>query len=369
MLKKILLVVITLLIAFISLGVYLNSQANNKLNALLDPLQADLEKNSLTSTQEIINYLDQASCPPISSHSEGLSKHLLLDRYQQKYSTDIPNSLQKKPASDFPQLDFDGIPIFIYQDTLYLAQINYDNPEDVAKLQAISPQLANSIIACYFTNRDIPVVSNLYLKSFQEDSTQRKTTLETEIADIQNRLSKPNLTPELTTSLNSSLHARETQLQNLTLHLGYFAKPNSITLIISDKHNSHPDRFLATLVHEHMHFISYTPSHRLERFFYDGLADYFTDQALKNIDRSYEISYIEPVKIITDMLQDIPEGDFATIMLTNDQTRLEQLIDTTYGHGFYDNHRQLFLTTVDRLDNYQAAAQHIRDDIHNIRTN
>lgn len=370
MLKKLLLLIVIALIAFLSLGVYLNSQSTTKLNVLKDPLQTELNTNTLTFPTDILSFLENTSCPPISPHSSDLSKHLLLNRFESENpSSHLIKTLEKKSPEDFPQLDFSNLPIFIYQNTLYLAKINYDNPDDVATLQAISPKLANKIISCYFADKSIPTVSNFYLKSFQEDSSQRKAQLETEIADIQQRLQNPNLTPELKASFNSSLHARQTQLQNLDLHVGYFKQPDSIILILSDKHNSYPDRYLATLIHEHMHFISYTPNQRLERFFYDGLADYFTDEVLKTIGRSYAISYIEPVAIIKDMLNEISEKTFADFMFLNDQKGLETLIDQTYGQDFYQNHRQLFQATVDRLNNYQSAAEQIQDDINNASKN
>ncbi len=111
-------------------------------------------------------------------------------------------------------------------------------------------------------------------------------------------------------------------------------------------HNSNPDRYLATLIHEHVHFVSYSPNKKLDRFWFDGLADYFTREVLENVGRTYSTSYIVPVEIVTEMTKDIPEDTFKEFLFSNDQASLAKLIDSTYGSGFYEKHRQNFEDTV-----------------------
>ena len=368
MVKKLLLIVVIAIIGFIGFGVYLSSQATNKLNSLKDPLLADLNANHQSSSTDILAFLEKSSCPPISPHSnaDDLSKHLLINHLKQtEPDSRHLNLLQKRDSDQFPQLDFSNLPLFIYKDTLYFANVSLDNPDHMAILEMVSPKLAQTILSCYYTNRTIPLIPNFNLQPFDEYRVEREQQIDQRLKQVNHFLKIGDYGTYSKEYFESQRHILTTQKTNLDSHVGFFKEPISITLIYDIKHNHYPDRYLATLIHEYTHYISFvSPFIKLERFFYDGLADHFTDRALENIGRSYSISYIEPVAIINDMFQEIPEKTLMEFMFSNDQKGLEELINDTYGAGFYDQNRELFLESADKIgQDAKPAADKIRTNL------
>lgn len=329
---------------FITQTVQKQQEFKLKLEKERDSLSAELQDQTETDPSKVITFLEQTDqCPPIYPSSDSISKELIIKKLSQDQNTELLEFAKTLSDKDWPQIDFTPIPFFIYDDTFYLAKINYQNENDMKGLEKISPYLGQKILSCYFSDRNIPRIANLSIKPIELYIQDLTTKLEKEISEINEILQRTNLTDQYRSTLEANRDARINQLETANKQVGYFWRPNSIVLVSGEKYNANPDRFVATLLHEYVHFVSLDLDKRLERFWFDGLADYFTQKAMQAAGREYTGSYIEPIEIIVDMMKEIDENQFQNLLFSNDQLALEQLINSTYGANFYDQHRSIFL--------------------------
>jgi len=364
--SHILLIVGIVAVGIVGLGVIgsrKNAQIQKDLKAYAQEAQALVNDEAITNSAEIIEFVNQVeSCPSLSPHDEDLSKQLIMQV--------APSGFK---ANKFPQLDFTKIPLFILDGTLYFAKVNYDTSADMDLLEQISPKLAQKVLACYFEDRHVPLLPNFMHVSSEEHIKNVGIVMEKSIDNIEDLLEDIGDHPTgdmalRKKELESALQVRKKKLEGARYQIGAFAPPEHMVLVISDTHNSDPNRYVATLIHEYVHFVSYQSNGNLERFWYDGLADYFTREIMEKVGRTYATSYIVPVQLVTEMTKDIPEEKLQELLFSNDQAAVERLMDATYGKGFYEKHRANFESTI-TTDTKKAerVAEPIFKDIRAIR--
>ena len=95
--------------------------------------------------------------------------------------------------------------------------------------------------------------------------------------------------------------------------------------------------YFALLIHEYLHFATYQEDKRLSSaFFNEGLTEYFARRIVKSsLGIDTNLGYPINVSIVGQMTKRISESDLADIYFSNDQSRLEELVDRAYGEEFY----------------------------------
>lgn len=131
---------------------------------------------------------------------------------------------------------------------------------------------------------------------------------------------------------------------NIPAELGVFEPKNNIKIVVASNNSHDIADYFETLVHEYLHFASYTEGKRLDSsFFEEGLTEYFARQTIKdNLDTDTDLGYPVAVKIIEALTQRIAEADLEDIYFTKDQTGLEHKLDLVYGDNFYKDTIVLF---------------------------
>src|SRR4029078_3193695 len=128
--------------------------------------------------------------------------------------------------------------------------------------------------------------------------------------------------------------------------LGVFVPSDSVKVVINNKSSHSIGDYYETLVHEYLHYASYTPGKRLESsFFEEGLTEYFARQTIKDtLQIDTNIGYPVAVKIIQALTNRIAEVDLADVYFTKNQLALEKILNLTYGDNFYKDNITLFET-------------------------
>jgi hypothetical protein len=127
-------------------------------------------------------------------------------------------------------------------------------------------------------------------------------------------------------------------VENIPSELGVFIPDDKLKVVLLTNNSKYISNYFATLVHEYLHYASYTPGKRLESsFFEEGLSEYFARQIIKNtMDKNVNIGYPTAYEIIDQITKRISEPDLAVIYFTKDQLRLEEVLNLTYGENFYN---------------------------------
>lgn len=131
---------------------------------------------------------------------------------------------------------------------------------------------------------------------------------------------------------------------NIPSELGVFEPKDAIKIVVASSNSHDIADYFETLVHEYLHYASYTEGKRLDSsFFEEGLTEYFARQTIKdNLDTDTDIGYPVAVKIIQGLTQRIAEADLEDIYFTKDEVGLEHKLDLVYGDNFYKNNYVLF---------------------------
>ena len=131
---------------------------------------------------------------------------------------------------------------------------------------------------------------------------------------------------------------------NISSELGVFEQPNTIKIVVDTSSSHAIADYFETLVHEYLHYASYTPGKRFDSsFFEEGLTEYFARQTIKdNLDVDTNTGYPLAIKIISQMTQRIAEVDLADIYFSKNQSALEHTLNLVYGDNFYSSTFVLF---------------------------
>lgn len=126
---------------------------------------------------------------------------------------------------------------------------------------------------------------------------------------------------------------------NIPSELGVFIPDNTVKVVLLNYKTNAVANYFVTLVHEYLHYASYTPGKRLESsFFEEGLTEYFAKQAVKDsMGKTTNIGYPVVEKIIGEFMNKIPEKDLADIYFTKDQSKLVETLNLVNGEGFYQD--------------------------------
>ncbi|MCX6731064.1 MAG: hypothetical protein NTZ55_04395 [Candidatus Roizmanbacteria bacterium] len=129
--------------------------------------------------------------------------------------------------------------------------------------------------------------------------------------------------------------------------LGIFLPEKEIKLALDDVSSKSLADFLSTAVHEYLHYTSYATeekSNKFESFFEEALTEYFARKVIKkelNIDTGQ--GYPLFTRIISEVAKKIGDKELLEIYLTKDQSRLEYVLNKTYGKDFYGNSQTYFI--------------------------
>lgn len=132
--------------------------------------------------------------------------------------------------------------------------------------------------------------------------------------------------------------------------LGVFYPENKIKVALDSNNPKVLTNFLATLTHEYLHYTSYISEERaLDNFFEEGLTEYFARKVIRQqLKEETKEGYPVTVKVISEIVNKIPEKELLNIYMTKDQTQLEYLLDDAYGKDFYKD-TELYFSTINYL--------------------
>jgi hypothetical protein len=124
---------------------------------------------------------------------------------------------------------------------------------------------------------------------------------------------------------------------NIPSELGVFEPQDSIRILFDNASPTSIADYLETLIHEYLHYASYTKGKRLDSsFFEEGLTAYFARQTIDNTMKvKTNIGYPILVKVIDELMKKNAEVDLAEIYFTKDQASLERKLNLVYGDNFY----------------------------------
>jgi hypothetical protein len=139
--------------------------------------------------------------------------------------------------------------------------------------------------------------------------------------------------------------------------LGVFIPQKGITIMVDSQDPAAYDKFISTLAHEYLHYLSYkSTGQTLDHFFEEGLTEYFARKAAKEyLHSNIAIGYPMETNVIQQMTTRISENQLLEIYFSKDQEALQQLLDNTYGDNFYETHAK-DLNTLIYLPPLQAKA-------------
>ena len=132
--------------------------------------------------------------------------------------------------------------------------------------------------------------------------------------------------------------------------LGIFLPKKEIKIALDSNNPDAFNAYLATLVHEYLHYTSYISEERtLDHFFEEALTEYFARKVIKKqLNYKENLGYPVAVKLITEITKKVPEDKLLKIYYTKDQKQLEYLLDEAYGKDFYSDSK-LFFATINYL--------------------
>lgn len=126
---------------------------------------------------------------------------------------------------------------------------------------------------------------------------------------------------------------------SIPAELGVFQPKDNIKIVVASSNSHDIADYFETLVHEYLHYASYTEGKRLDSsFFEEGLTEYFARQTIRdNLDIDTDLGYPVAVKVISALTRRIAEADFENIYFSKDEVGLEHELNLAYGDNFYKN--------------------------------
>ncbi len=124
---------------------------------------------------------------------------------------------------------------------------------------------------------------------------------------------------------------------------GVFRPPNSIYLKYHLKDKYPFSIYLATSLHELLHYYSYHPKNDLGTFLNEGFTDYFSMKTIigYTMNQGDYVHYPYGVIATDQILKSIPEEELLKIYFSQDSLALEKNIDTNFPKGTYKQLIQL----------------------------
>jgi hypothetical protein len=125
---------------------------------------------------------------------------------------------------------------------------------------------------------------------------------------------------------------------------GIFQPKEEIIMLLDEKNLPSAADFIATLVHEYLHYASFIAEDKKfeSLFFEESLTEHFTRLSVANFLGETNSAYSIQAKIISEMTSKIAESDLIDIYFAKDNEALKSLIDRVYGDDFYINNIYLF---------------------------
>ncbi|MBD3279349.1 MAG: hypothetical protein GF390_01410 [Candidatus Pacebacteria bacterium] len=290
------------------------------------------------------------------------------DHKSQFYNQTI---ISQVPAQLWPEIQLPEANLILFGNNLVIKEIREE------EIEHISPTLGRLLVKNYFA-RSIKNTPNFdaigrqdYLKYRDQQINDQLAEIDADIQAINSKIagirsSMTNLVYQyirgeisFDQALNryrsyqnqiSSLNSEKASLRQMKeivaaqkdrapYELGIFLpdEDNAIKVVIDLIKGNSIDEYLATLVHEYLHYTSYVDEERrLPLFFEEGLTEYFARRVMKQeLDVDTQVGYRLIVKIIEQMAQDIPEEELAEVYFTKNKNKLIELLDEAYGHDFY----------------------------------
>ena len=239
-------------------------------------------------------------------------------------------------------------------------------------MEVISPFIGHSFLQTYFPSRRMlsyPKVTFMDKKEYQgfrvEDAKKKIVKIDIQLQTIDEYISSYSATLEGDKSTRSIKAKKqliaeyesykefytyqkdrlEDAAQSIPHELGVFRDPDTITIIFNTNNPHAVADYLATLVHEYLHYASFVSKDKqfTSSFFEEGLTEYLARGAInRNLRMTTNLGYPLQVKIIEQMTNMITESEFAELYFNKDEEGLERALDRVYGDGFYENNLVLF---------------------------
>ena len=136
----------------------------------------------------------------------------------------------------------------------------------------------------------------------------------------------------------------EASKDDIPQEMGVFEPDNNIKIALDSTKPETLGDYLETLVHEYYHYTSYVSEDRsLPTFFEEGLTEYFARQTIKDeVGVDTNAGYPLITKVISEMMEKIPEKDFQDVYFSKDSASLEALLDNAFGKDYYKNNEVYF---------------------------
>ena len=126
------------------------------------------------------------------------------------------------------------------------------------------------------------------------------------------------------------------------LEEGVFIFPNTIHLKYKPSNVHRFSRYLATAIHEYLHFYSFSTAPRMDlpRFLNEGITDYLTSTSIEDFlkyetEYSY-VAYLNEVGIVEKLVLLITEDELKDIYFNQNENALKRAIDDILSEGIYD---------------------------------
>lgn len=166
------------------------------------------------------------------------------------------------------------------------------------------------------------------------DTEVRENDLESQLIYAEKKLAEYEY---LNTFFEAQQELTEISTSNVPAERGLFIPEDKIQVVLLSSESNSIANYFVSLVHEYLHYASYTPGRRLESsFFEEGLSEYFARGAIEgSMQVETNIGYPLTVKITEQILNRVPEQDLADVYFTKDQEKLESILNLVYGESFY----------------------------------
>jgi hypothetical protein len=344
----------------------------NTINPLQQNIPADLSSEIDTKVETSSAFLTQnKNCYAIS-----FSEHDAFTQVSQewlsinKYSPFILQAV----VPDMAKLNYLTLPkrygVFVFKERLYVIQA----PPDF--LSPIAAPLAQKLIQCELA--DFPTKTFPEIKVFNEESYDEYVNIQlssllklqdqyikdadkniSELTSLVNRLKRARYSARVIADAEKNLNEWIAYKQELLTdkeelsrrikqpkqEVGHFFPPKSVSV----KYIAERDGFLtvSTLVHEYLHYVSDTQDRHLDRFFEEGLTQYFTLKVMAKY-QSYSTTTTYPLPVFTILSLDKVSPQFwKKLYFSKDTSLLEKELDSHYGAGFYKDTQLVFNAVYD----------------------
>lgn len=211
----------------------------------------------------------------------------------------------------------------------------------------------------FFTGIFYRYYSDSYCEALRAQANRTAAAFQKNISDWQAQLSQDQYSyssyKKIYDYLSNYRGLVETQKDQTIRELGIFLPPSTIKLVLENTSESSIADFLATAVHEYLHYSSYVSDERqLPNLFDEGLTEYFSRKIIMDqVKTKTNIGYPLLVKILERIAKDIPRQTLEDIYFNKDENTLISALNNKYGDNFYKDSKYYFDVIV-YLDDTEA---------------